>query len=116
MTPAQARALGAYCKAARERRAYPLSALGDAIGAPKSWVLRFERGDYLAPRVDRLMTLADALDLDSAVINELTGDYLRQVQPSARTYFRASTDLPPEAIDRIEQTIGEIQAEYGERS
>lgn len=115
MTPAQARALGAYCKTAREKHNYPLSRLAGAIGTTKSWVLRFERGEYLAPRADRLMTLADALSLDAAVIDELAGGYLREVQPTTRTYFRASTDLPTEAIDRIEAAIEEIQAEYGGR-
>lgn len=116
MTPAQALALGSYCQAAREKHGYPLSTLANALGANKSWVLRFERGEYLTPGVDRLMVLADVLSLDAAVIDSLTGGYLRQAQPTARTYFRASTGLPFEAIDRIEAVIGEIEAEYGERS
>lgn len=115
MTPTQARALGAYYQAARERHGHPLSAVAEQVGTTKSWMHRFEGGHYQAPGVDRLMALADALSLDAAVIDDLSGGYLRQAQPSARTYFRAATDLPSEAIDRIEQVIGEIQAEYGDR-
>jgi transcriptional regulator with XRE-family HTH domain len=104
LTTTQAQRLGALIAKARLQKDIPQTTLATQLGVAAGWMAGLEQGRFLDPSNERLMRIAEALDIPPKRIERITGSL-----PEMRTYFRAKYDLSPEQIDRIEHYIARLQ-------
>lgn len=115
MNPKQAKKLGAYIRAARERQNLSQNRLGELIGdVPNSTILRLERGDNLTPRPDLLADIANVLGIKLADLYALA-DYaapneLPALTPYLRTKYR---DLPEGDVKAISMYAARLMKQRG---
>jgi len=114
MPPAKAKQLGRYLR--REREAHGLSArdLARRSGVPDSTIIRIEQGLIASPRPDKLSKIARALGLSLAEVYARADYTVPADLPTLRPYLRAKyRDLPPEAIEQIEQYAERLARRHG---
>lgn len=112
MNDSQALRLGRLLATARHKRGLSLRALAEIADVSYLWLSRVERGFFNQPAPERIVRLAEALDIDPERIDRMTKGHLASNLPGVRTYFRAKYDLTAEEIDEIERTIEHIQRNH----
>jgi transcriptional regulator with XRE-family HTH domain len=112
MTETQAKRLGQLIVANRQRQSLTVRATAGKADVPHPWLVRVEAGMFTNPAPDRLARLAEALAIDPARIDHVSGNYLAHSLPSVRTYFRSKEKASPEEIAEIEAAIGKIHKKY----
>lgn len=105
MTDAQARNLGALLRSARERAGLSLRELTAVTGLPTTTLKYLEDGRSADPSPDSLMRVAEALKIDPARIDRISGDHLARSLPGQRTYFRSKNKATEEQLDQIEAFV-----------
>lgn len=112
MTGAQARAVGRLIAKARARAGLSFAELEAVSGLPATWLFRVEKGHYESAAPDRIGRLADALDIDPAEINRVSGDYLATGLAERRIYLRGKEKLPLEALDEADRFFEQLRRKY----
>jgi transcriptional regulator with XRE-family HTH domain len=107
MTPAQAKQLGKLIAKARMAKGLSYRVLGQQIGVAFGWLAELEQGHYPNPAPDALARLSEALDIEPARIDRITG--LSGRLPEPRVYFRAKYNLPPEGVAKLERYIERLR-------
>lgn len=115
MTEAQAKRLGELLARHREKQQLSLRTLADRADVDFAWLGRMEQGRYAQPAPERLVRLAEALDIDPVQIDRVSGNYMADSLPSVRTYFRSKEKATPEEIAEIEAAIRRIHKKHERR-
>jgi transcriptional regulator with XRE-family HTH domain len=115
MTEQQAVRLGALIRSARESKGLSLRALEAMTGLARTWLVYLEAGRSLEPLPDRLARVAEALEIDPARVDRVSGNYLARSLPTVRTYFRSKGKATQAELDELEQVIAEVQNKYRRR-
>ena len=101
MNQEQSKALGGLLRHKRQELGYSMNQLAHAAGVPASTVLRFERGEFGAPRPDKLARFASLLGIGLADLFANAGYLVPDEMPSFDFYLSAKyPDLSEE--DRVE--------------
>lgn len=108
---AQPATLGEYLRRAREQAGLSTRQLAAEANTTSSNISRIETGETATPTPELLKRIADALDLDLAVLLEYRGISLPKTA-SLDTYLRAEYSLPDDAIAEAEAAIEQIVAKY----
>src|SRR3974390_1094499 len=85
----QSEALGALLRSRREELGYSKNRLAKAAGVPDSTVLRFESGEFAAPKPDQLARFAQLLGISLADLFAEAGYVVPDELPSMPSYLRA---------------------------
>jgi transcriptional regulator with XRE-family HTH domain len=112
MTKEQAQRIGRMIAVARRNKGWSLRRLSVETGISHPWLISVERGEYSTPAPDRLIRIAEALNLDPERIERIVKGQISESLPGVRTYFRAKYDLSQEEIDQIEKTVNQIQRDH----
>lgn len=107
--------LGDTIRQAREAQALGIRQLARLIDVAPSQVLRWEKNE-LVPQGERLITLAEQLELRAADLFELAGRAIPDEMKSLPAMLRADYDLPPRAIKEIERHIAAVAKKYHKQS
>lgn len=121
------RELGEFIQKRRKELGMTQEDLADLVGRDQHWVSRLERGIVRLPGPEELAQLAQALDVDVAVLLQaagyLTGDVSPQPRPVPDSplaiYLRqldARADLDPETKAQIRALLRLVQRIAGEDS
>lgn len=113
MNPTQARRLGKYLQKARAAKGLSGRALSELTGVDDSSIIRIEHGKVAAPSPEKLMKIAEALDLSTADVFERAGYATPSDLPAMAPYLRTKYDLPPEALEQIERYAKRIAKKHG---
>ncbi len=116
MTQAQATRLGELIRSAREAKGLSLRTLESKTGVARTWLVYVEAGRSLEPSPDRLARVAEALEIDPADIDGVSGGYLARSLPTVRTYFRSKGKATQAELDELEHVIAEVQAKHRRRA
>src|ERR1700736_3687705 len=112
MTEQQATRLGELVREAREAKGWSLRTPEAETGVARTWLVYLEAGRSLEPSPDRLARVAEALELDPARIDRVSGSYLARSLPTVRTYFRSKGKATQAELDELEQVIADVQAKH----
>ena len=104
MSKSNKKNLGAAITRHRKAKGLTQPQLAEAVGLPKSTVLRIERGEFAAPGAEKLMRISRALDVDFEELFELAG-YETPDPPALPVYLRRKFDLSDEAQAKVERYI-----------
>ncbi|HWY18462.1 MAG TPA: helix-turn-helix transcriptional regulator [Solirubrobacteraceae bacterium] len=115
MNDAQAVRLGRLLAQARRNKSLSLRAVAELAGVAHLWLMRVEHGLFNQPAPERIMRVAEVLDIDPERIDRITKGHVSNNLPGVRTYFRAKYDLSQEEIDQIESTVNQIQRNHERR-
>ena len=97
-----AKILGALFQAKRVQLGYSIHDVASAAGVTPSTVLRIEQGQFTAPRPDKLVRFAKALDIHLADVYASAGYVVPKDLPSFGTYLRAKyPKLPMPAVAQL---------------
>lgn len=114
MNPEHAQRFGAYLRQQREARGLSIREVARRVGVQDTTILRFERGEFLAPAPDKLRRLALALDLPANDLFVMAEYVTPEELPTPRPYLRAKyPDLPPEAVEEAERYLANLMREHG---
>jgi transcriptional regulator with XRE-family HTH domain len=114
MNQEQSRALGALLRQKRQELGYSMTQLAHAAGVPDSTVLRFERGEFAAPRPDKLARFASLLGIGLADLYAKAGYLVPDELPSFDFYLSAKyPDLPDEATTELVHRFDQLMADHG---
>jgi transcriptional regulator with XRE-family HTH domain len=111
LTSTQARNLGALIAKARMRHGIPQTALATQLGVAAGWLAGLEQGRFLDPSNQRLVRIAEVLDIESKQIERITRRSVASGLPGMQTYFRAKYDLTPEQVARVERYVERLRRE-----
>jgi transcriptional regulator with XRE-family HTH domain len=78
-----------------------------------SYWSRVETGERQTPSPRHLKAMAQVLKVPAEDLYALAGYDIPERLPSFRPYLRATTYLPPEAIDDLERYYDMVRAYYG---
>jgi transcriptional regulator with XRE-family HTH domain len=93
---------------------YSMTQLAKAAGVRDSTVLRFERGQFAAPRPDKLARFAGLLDISLADLYAKAGYLVPDQLPSFAVYLAAKfPDLPNDAMTDLVRHFGQLMTAYG---
>lgn len=109
MTATQARSLGRLVREVREARGISYPQLAATMHVAVGWLHGVEAGRFLAPSMDRLVLLAEALHIEPAWISRITGDSIGRGLPEMDTYFRAKYDLRRNEIEKIKHYVEQLR-------
>ena len=112
MNEDQARALGELLRSSREAKGLSYRDLAAASGLGIGWLAHLEAGGSRDPVADRVARVAEALELDPARVDRVSGNYLARSLPTVRTYFRSKGKASNAELAELEQVISEVQAKY----
>lgn len=114
MEPDQAVELGQMLRKRREALGLSTRQLSARTGVNDVTISRIERGEFAAPRPDKLTRLAEALGLSAADVFAMA-DYVTPTElPSFTPYLRTKyRELPAEAIAEIERYAQRLADEHG---
>ncbi len=112
LTDQQAEALGALLRTARNDHNLSIAKLAAHVDMAESWLIDLEKGRVRTPGVSFISRLADALSIDAASIDIITGGLLSREFPAVRTYFRGREGLPSDAVDEIQAAIADVRRKY----
>ncbi len=113
MNETQAKRLGKAFEKARKAKGRSVWSMMKYEEFDSSWVFRLEHGKYANPDPVRLLRYAEAVGLDPAVIDQITGSATADSLPSVRTYFRSTAKASADELDEIEREIARIHRKYG---
>ena len=114
MEPERAQALGKQLRARREELGLSTRQLSARAGVNDVTIVRIERGEFAAPRPDKLSRLADALGLRLADIFAMA-DYIAPTElPTLTTYLQVKyPELPDEAVAAIRRYAARTARQHG---
>lgn len=114
MEPDRAAALGQHLRARREELGLSTRQLSAQAGVNDVTIVRIERGEFAAPRPDKLSRLADALGLRLADIFAMA-DYVAPSElPALAPYLQVRyPDLPDEAVAAIGRYAARTARKHG---
>jgi transcriptional regulator with XRE-family HTH domain len=115
MNETQAIRLGRMLAQARRNKGLSLRVAAERAGIAHVWLTRVEQGRYHNPAPERLVRLAEVLEIDPERIDRITKGHVSSSLPSVRTYFRSKYDLSSDEIDHIEQVVAEITRNHERR-
>ncbi len=113
MNETQAKRLGKAFEKARKAKGRSVWSMMKYEEFDSSWVFRLERGKYANADTVRMLVYAEAVGLDPAVIDQITGNATADSLPSVRTYFRSTANASPDELDEIEREVARIHRKYG---
>lgn len=115
MNNKQAERLGAHLKKARAQQGIGTWRLADASGLKQVTVLRIERGEFLNPDPDKLVAIAEALDLDAADVLTRAGYPVPTDLLTMSAYLRGKYRkvLSGEQLDQLEADVLKVLKRYG---
>lgn len=93
MTELQAQMLGTLVRQAREQKNITQEALARSTDIDTRWLRRLEQGEMAKPDANRLLRLAEQLELEPTSIDAMTDDLLYHEAPTTRMNFRAKHRL-----------------------
>ena len=111
MTDAEAKRLGRLIGEARRKQGLSYGELGALSETDKGWLHRLENGQRADPDPALLTRVAEALGIDPARIDRVSGDHLAASLPNMRVYLRSKGKLSLEDIKQIEGVVAELRAE-----
>ena len=107
-------ALGALLRQKREELGYSKNQLARAAGVRDSTVLRFESGQFTAPRPDKLARFAQLLGLSLADLYAQAGYIVPDELPNFAAYLLAKyPDLPSGAVTELRDRFEELLTHHG---
>jgi transcriptional regulator with XRE-family HTH domain len=110
----QAKGFGKYLKKQREAKGLSARELGRRANVDDSTIVRFEQGAYANPAPDKLVRLAEALDLSVADIFAHAHYALPSELPTLPAYLRLKYgDLPATAMKDLERYVSQLADKYG---
>ena len=114
MEPDRATALGQVLRARREELGLSTRQLSAQAGVNDVTIVRIERGEFAAPRPDKLSRLADALGLRLADIFAMA-DYVAPSElPTLAPYLQAKyPGLPDDAVAAIGRYAARTAKQHG---
>lgn len=113
MNEKQRAALGEFIRTRREALGLPAREVARKIGVPHTRLGRMERGEVIQPSAELLGRVASALGVPASELMRRAGYPVATSLPELRPYMRAKfTELPPEAIDEVEQLIRRLRTEH----
>lgn len=114
MEPEQAEELGRFLRQRREELGLSTRQLAAQTGINDVTIARIERGEFAAPRPDKLSKIAEALGLTVADVFALadyvTPDELPNFTPYLRSKYRG---LPADAVADIERYAARLAKRHG---
>ncbi len=87
--------------------------LPDDVSFDQAYLHRLEKGLYRKPHPAILKALSDLLNIKLADLYALAEYPLAKGAPNVDVYLRTATDLPEEAVAKVEQYIERLRREYG---
>ena len=109
-------ALGKLIRTKRKALGYSTYELARAAGVTESTVLRFEQGEFKAPRPDKLARFAEALSLSLADVYAKAGYLVPAELPSFDIYLHAKyPKLPVRAVGELGELLRALAGKYGVR-
>jgi transcriptional regulator with XRE-family HTH domain len=112
MTKEQAKIIGEMIAAARRKQKWSLRQLSVVTGFNHSWLSRLEQGAYASPGLDKLVQIAEVLNIDPKRFERIIKGQVSGNLPGMRTYFRSKYDLSHDEIDVVERTVREMQRKH----
>lgn len=114
MEPDQASDLGQFLRQRREELGLSSRQLSKQTGVNDVTIARIERGEFAAPRPDKLAKIAEALGLSLADVfaraDYVTPEDLPSFVPYLRSKYRG---LPDEAVESIEKYVARLAKKHG---
>jgi|HubBroStandDraft_6_1064221.scaffolds.fasta_scaffold08601_9 transcriptional regulator with XRE-family HTH domain len=109
MNQEQSKSLGALLRQKRQELGYSMTQLARAADVQDSTVLRFERGEFAAPRPDKLARFATELRMNLADLYAKAGYLVPDELPSLGSYLTAKfPDLSDEAKTELCQHLDKL--------
>ncbi len=115
MNQTQATELGALLRQKRQSLGLSTHRLSALVGVRQSTITRLERGEFAAPRPDKLARIAKALGISLADIYARAGYVVPDdLLPSFPIYLQSKYEhLPPEAITELVQHFDKLMTQHG---
>ena len=109
--------LGALLRQKRQEMGYSMTQLAEAAGVRDSTVLRIERGEFAAPRPDKLARFAALLGIDQAEVLAKAGYLAPDHLPGFDSYLTTKyPELPNAARALLAEHFEELMADHGPTS
>lgn len=109
MSTADARKLAAAIRRHRKAKGLTQPELAAAVGVPASTIYRLERGEFRAPKPEKLQRIARVLDVEFEELFELAG-YAAPELPEVPVYLRRKfDDLSDDGLARVERYIEQVR-------
>ena len=109
MNPQEAREFGQRLRDRRESLGLTVRQVSDAAKVPHSTVARVERGEFAAPRPDKLAKLATALGFSPAELFAAAGYVRADELPDFATYLKAKyPSLAQSVVDELRKRFHEL--------
>lgn len=105
--------LGSFVKARRESKGLSRRQVADACGVDYSYIGKLESGEYRHPSPLVLDAIAREIGCKPTDLYVLAGYKIGGDLPGFGPYLRATTHLPPEAIDQLESYFAFLRSQYG---
>jgi transcriptional regulator with XRE-family HTH domain len=110
MTSAQAKQSGDLIHKARLAKGLSLRDLELQLGIPRSSLSALEQGRSLRVAPDRLVRLAELLDIAPARLDHATRRTVADSLPEVRTYFRAKYGLTAEQSEQVARYVRRLRS------
>jgi transcriptional regulator with XRE-family HTH domain len=104
--------LGRYLAWARHRQGLSIRQLEQLSGVSRSAIARLEGDEVEQPSADTLVRLGRALELNETDLLMLAGIAVPRQATSIDVMLRTGYGLPPEAVERVKDTIEALLDEY----
>lgn len=101
MAPPLSLQLGRFLKERRTALGLSTYQVAKLSGVPQSTIVRFELGEYAAPRPEKLSRIAGALKLPVAEVFARMGYVNADDLPDLETYLRTKFDISQETVEQI---------------
>lgn len=113
--PEQAIRLGAFLRERREALGLSSREIARRTGINDATLSRLERGEFAAPRPDKLSKVAEALGIPLADVFALADYVVPEDLPTPSPYFRARyrDDLTPDELDQMTAEVNQVLAKFG---
>jgi transcriptional regulator with XRE-family HTH domain len=111
MTRTQAKQVGSLVARARLDKGLSLRELELQLGIPRSTLGALEHGRALHVAPDRLLRLAEVLDIEPAQLGHTARRTVADSLPEARTYFRAKYGLSAEQSQQVERYVRRLRSQ-----
>jgi transcriptional regulator with XRE-family HTH domain len=114
MNQDQSKKLGALLRQKRQNMGYSMTQLAKAAGVRDSTVLRIERGEFAAPRPDKLARFAALLEIELADLYAKAGYLVPDELPSFDPYLSAKyPDLPSDVRIDLARHFSQLMSDHG---
>jgi transcriptional regulator with XRE-family HTH domain len=114
MNEDQAKSLGQFLRRRRQELGLSKRQLAALARMRDSTIVRIERGEFIAPRPDKLARIATALHLSLADVFARAAYFVPDELPSFGTYLRAKyPELPVPAAAEMSLHFTELQQRHG---